>query len=177
MANAQSQRLHQLLDDTPRILEYTAAVAGNREQDLHPCVSAPRGVESIVLGLRGKTCVIGGASRGIGQGIAVRFGKSGANVCVLGRSDGNIVTGPGTLSNVVAQINSVGGDGFAVQCDLTKTEQVAEAIRRIVEQYGCIDVLVNNASALYPDGVELVSEKRFDLMNRVCVRGAANADE
>ena len=117
-------------------------------------------------------CVVSGASRGIGQGIAVRFARSGAKVCVIGRSDGLVLTGPGTLSDVVSQINAVGSEGFAVQCDLTKPAQVSEAIRKIIARFGRIDVLVNNASALYPVGLEAVDEKRFDLMNHVCIRGA-----
>ena len=121
---------------------------GNREVDFHPCVGAlPPGVTH---GLAGKVCAIGGASRGIGQGIAVRFGKSGAKVCVLGRSDGKVVTGPGTLSNVVKQIDSVGGKGLAVQCDLSKPEQVGAAVSKIITAFSVLDVLVNNASALYP---------------------------
>jgi citronellol/citronellal dehydrogenase len=127
-----------------------------------------------VRGLNNKVCVIGGASRGIGQGMAVRFAIAGAYVCVLGRSDGKVVTGPGTLSGVVEQIDAVGGKGkgFKVQCDVQKGDQVDAAIRKIVDKFGKIDVSVNNASALYPVGVEAVDERRFDLMNHVCVRGA-----
>ena len=125
-------------------------------------------------GLLDKVSVIGGASRGIGQGMAVRFAIAGAYVCVLGRSDGKVVTGPGTLSGVVEQIDAVGGKGkgFKVQCDVQKGEQVDAAIKSIVDKFGKIDVSVNNASALYPVGVEAVDEKRFNLMNHVCVRGA-----
>ena len=156
MKNSQSDRLDALLNDTPGILARTAAVRGNREVDLHPIVGRRRA--AVERGLTGKVCVIGGASRGIGQGISVRFAIGGAYVCVMGRSDGKIVTGPGTLSNVVTQIDAVGGKGkgMAVQCDLSKPDQVREAIGRIVAQLGRIDVLVNNASALYPVGVEAV---------------------
>ena len=168
LKNAQSDHLAALLADTPGILGRTAAVLGNRAVDLHPCVTPAKPT----MGLNDKVCVIGGASRGIGQGIAVRFGKAGAKVCVMGRSDGKIITGPGTLSEVVSQINKVGGKGLAVQCDLGKPEQVTEAIKKITTAYGRIDVLVNNASALYPEGVEAINTKRFDLMNNVCLRGA-----
>jgi len=170
LRNAQSERLNALLNDMPSLLARTAAVPGNREVDLHPCIDAP--TPDATHGLRHMACIVGGASRGIGQGIAVRFGKSGAKVCVLGRSDGRIVTGPGTLSNVVSQINAVGGEGLAVQCDLTQPEELRAAVRRAVAMHGRVDVLVNCASALYMVGVEAVDEKRFNLMNHVCVRGA-----
>ena len=174
MKNSQSDRLDALLKDTPGILARTAEVKGNREVDLHPCVGA-LDEDKEARGLGGQICVIGGASRGIGQGIAVRFAIGGAaKVCVLGRSDGKVVTGPGTLSNVVEQIERVSGKGkgLAVQCDLSKPEQVAQGISKIVANFGRIDVCVNNASALYPVGVEAVDERRFNLMNHVCVRGA-----
>ena len=100
-------------------------------------------------------CVIGGASRGIGQGISVRFAVGGATVCVLGRSDGKIVTGPGTLSNVVSQIDAVGGKGkgLAVQCDLSKAEQVGMAqCPQQAEQVGsCEDRAVQHGLAATAD--------------------------
>jgi hypothetical protein len=74
MKNSQSDRLDALLSDTPGILGRTAVVVGNREVDLHPCVGQRRGGGS----LNNKVCVIGGASRGIGQGMAVRFAIAGA---------------------------------------------------------------------------------------------------
>ena len=167
----QTERLKQILDDLPAHLAETASVAGNCVSDLHPAAEVLP-ARSVVCGLRGMTCVIGGASRGIGQGIAVRFARSGANVCVLGRSDGMVETGPGTLSAVVEQIESVGGKGLAVQCDLRHAEQVDAAVAKVVARFGSIDIVVNNASALFPFGVEGVDESRYDLMNHVCGRGA-----
>ena len=120
----QTERLQRILNDLPAHFSDTAEVRGNRPIDLHPMIEMiPEG--GAVCGLKGMTCVIGGASRGIGQGMAVRFAKSGANVCVLGRSDGMIETGPGTLSAVVKQIDFVGGKGLAVQCDLRLADQVS----------------------------------------------------
>lgn len=137
----QTDRLQRILDDLPAHLQDTGRVAGNRIEDLHPAFEViPE--ESAVFGLRGMTCVIGGASRGIGQGIAVRFAKSGANVCVLGRSDGMVETGPGTLSAVVKQINQVGGKGLAVQCDLRLAVQVDSAVATVVKTFGSIDIVV-----------------------------------
>ena len=169
MVNAQSERLDALLHDTPAILERTARVVGNRVEELHPASAHGLACDRL---LDGAVCVIGGASRGIGQGIAVRLARAGATVCVLGRSDGMIVTGPGTLSDVAAQVDAAGGKGVPVQCDLSKAEQVDASVRRIAREHGRVDVLVNNASALYPSGLEQVDERRFDLMNHVCVRGA-----
>jgi NAD(P)-dependent dehydrogenase (short-subunit alcohol dehydrogenase family) len=170
--NAQSDRLDKLQADTVALLRETVAEVGNRPQDLHQGChqSLPR--TSPVLGLKGMVCVIGGASRGIGQGIAVKFASAGAKVCVLGRSDGKVVTGPGTIGDVALQCERAGGEGLAVQCDVSDAASVQRAIDTIVAAHGIIDVVVPNASALFPYGVEAIDEKRYDLMNHVCVRGA-----
>ena len=155
----ETERVMALLSDTPHILRETSKAHGNRVEDLHPMAPMlPK--TSPVLGLRGMVCIIGGASRGIGHGIAVRFGMAGAKVAVLGRSDGHVVTGPGTIIDVVQQVNEVGGEGLAIQCDLQKAEQVKHAVKKIVAAWGHIDVCVNNASALYPVGLMGVDEKR-----------------
>ena len=155
----ETDRVMELLADTPQILKTTLNARGNQVDDLHPMASAlPK--HSPVNGLRGMVCIIGGASRGIGHGIAVKFAMSGAKVAVLGSSDGAVSTGPGTLSDVVRQIGEVGGEGLAVQCDLQHADQVQGAVERVVKQWGQIDVCVNNASALYPVGLMGVNEKR-----------------
>lgn len=162
LQNAQSGRLDQLLADVPKLLAITAAVPGNREADLHPCGQS---------GLKGSVCVVSGASGGIGHGIAVRFAKGGAAVCVLGRSDGTTSWGSGTLSNVVSQVKAVRGVGMAIQCDLSKPEQITAAVDTIISTHDQIDVLVNNASAHYGHGVVELVEKRFDLLNDLNIRG------
>jgi len=166
-----SEGLRALMADLPGMLRATGEVEGNTLVDLHPCYNCmPR--KSPVLGLKGMTCVIGGASRGIGQGIALRFAKAGANVCILGRSEGKVSYGPGTLSAVVEQIHELGGAGMPVPCDLTKSEQVVAAVKSIVDRFGSIDVVVNNASALFPYGLDGLNYKYYNTMNSVCGRGS-----
>jgi len=171
LTNAQSDRLDSLYKNLDELYTSTCKVKGNRTEDLHQCFPV-LSKKTPVLGLKGMVCVIGGASRGIGHGIAVRFGRAGAKVCVLSRSDGKVVTGPGTIGDVVRQVEEAGGEGLAVSCDVSKPASVDSAVETILGQFKCIDVVVNNASALYPYGVERIDEKRFDLMNHVCVRGA-----
>jgi len=166
-----SDDLQKLMADLPGMLKATGEVQGNTLTDLHPHY-ASMSKKLPILGLKGMTVAIGGASRGIGQGIALRCAKAGANVCVLGRSDGKVSFGPGTLSAVVEQINSLGGKGLAVACDLTKSEQVVDAVKKIVAAFTTIDVLVNNASALFPYGLEGINFKYFTVMNSVCGRGS-----
>lgn len=98
------------------------------------------------MSLSGKVCLVTGASRGIGRGIALGLGEAGAKVIVTGRGrrDPNL---PGSLEETAAEITRLGGEGIAVVCDHADDDQV----KRLVESLDRIDVLVNNAFAV-PEG-------------------------
>ncbi|XP_069796855.1 transmembrane 9 superfamily member 1 isoform X4 [Narcine bancroftii] len=89
--------------------------------------------------LAGRVCVVTGASRGIGKGIALQLGEAGATVYITGRN-------MESLRQAAKEVESRGGRCIAVQCDSAKEEQVValfEQLRR--EQHGALDILVNNA--------------------------------
>jgi len=85
-----------------------------------------------------KTALVTGASRGIGEAIARRFAAEGARVCLAARSVDE-------TRRIAGEIASTGGDAFAVECDVTRSESFGSAIGSAVSRYGRIDVLVNNA--------------------------------
>ncbi|NEW39595.1 SDR family NAD(P)-dependent oxidoreductase [Nocardia cyriacigeorgica] len=95
------------------------------------------------LPLKGKVAVVTGASRGIGKGIALELGASGATVYLTGRT---VDPGPlpGTITETAAEINALGGTGIAVRCDHHADDQVAELFARVEAEQGCLDILVNN---------------------------------
>ncbi|XVH30999.1 beta-ketoacyl-ACP reductase [Haloferacaceae archaeon DSL9] len=86
-----------------------------------------------------RTCVITGASRGIGRGIATKLADSGANVVVNYRSS------EGAAIELVEQIRSTGGTAVAVQADVTKPNEVRGLREQTYEAYGPVDILINNA--------------------------------
>ncbi len=121
--------------------------------------------------LQGKTLFITGASRGIGKAIALRAAHDGANIVVAAKTDRKHPKLPGTIQDTAAEINAAGGNALPIKLDIRDDNAVAEAMRQAAEQFGGIDVLINNASAIYLAGTEDVPMKRFDLMFGVNVRG------
>ncbi|ODS61473.1 MULTISPECIES: NAD(P)-dependent oxidoreductase [unclassified Arenimonas] len=121
--------------------------------------------------LRGKTLFITGASRGIGLAIAVRAARDGANVAIAAKSGVPNPKLPGTIHSAAAAVDAAGGRGLALQCDIREEEQVQAAMAATAERFGGIDILVNNASAIWLKGALETPMKRFDLMQQVNARG------
>lgn len=119
----------------------------------------------------GKTAFITGSSRGIGEAIALRLAKEGANIVVIGKSVKEDPRLGGTIHSVAQKINDAGGRGLAVQCDIRDEEQVLYAIQQAITIFGGIDILVNNASAISLSNTEQTDTKRFDLVHNINVRG------
>jgi NAD(P)-dependent dehydrogenase (short-subunit alcohol dehydrogenase family) len=88
--------------------------------------------------LDGKTAFVTGAGRGIGRAICIDFAREGANVVVTSRT-------PSTVEAVVAEIRAAGGEAIGITCDVGFRDQIEAAVAQAVEQYGTVDILVNNA--------------------------------
>jgi citronellol/citronellal dehydrogenase len=121
--------------------------------------------------LSGKTLFITGASRGIGLAIAERAARDGANVVVAAKSNVANPKLPGTIHTAAAAVEAAGGRALALQVDIREEEQVVAAVARAVETFGGIDILVNNASAIWLRGTADTPMKRYDLMHQVNSRG------
>lgn len=89
--------------------------------------------------LLGQTALITGANSGIGLGVALSYGKAGANVVV------NYVSNPKAANEVVEQIKSFGSNAIAIKADVSKEDQVQSMFKQAIETFGTIDILVNNA--------------------------------
>jgi citronellol/citronellal dehydrogenase len=121
--------------------------------------------------LHGRTLFITGASRGIGKAIAVRAARDGANIVIAAKTTEPHPVLPGTIYTAAAEIEAAGGQALAIPTDIRFEDQVQAAVRQAVERFGGIDIVVNNASAIFLAGTLDTPMKRYDLMHAVNVRG------
>jgi citronellol/citronellal dehydrogenase len=121
--------------------------------------------------LKGKTLFITGASRGIGLAIAKRAARDGANIAIAAKSSVPNPKLPGTIYSAAEEIEQAGGKALALRCDIREESDVQAAVDKTAETFGGIDILINNASAIWLQGVLNTPMKRFDLMNQVNARG------
>jgi NAD(P)-dependent dehydrogenase (short-subunit alcohol dehydrogenase family) len=91
-----------------------------------------------VFDLTGKNAFVTGASRGIGQSIAVALAEAGADVALVARSEDG-------LAETASAITSAGRKAFVIPADVTSQEAVGEAVAAAIDQLGWVDVVVNNA--------------------------------
>ena len=122
--------------------------------------------------LRGKTLFVTGASRGVGRAIALRAARDGGRVILVAKTAEPHPKLPGTVFTAAKEIEEAGGEALPVPTDIRFDDQVAAAVARGVERFGGIDILVNNASAIFLAGTADTPMKRYDLMFDVNARGA-----
>jgi citronellol/citronellal dehydrogenase len=124
-----------------------------------------------MTGLRGKTIVMSGGSRGIGLAIALRAARDGANIALLAKTSAPHPRLEGTIHTAAAEIEAAGGQALAIVGDVRDDDAVDDAVERTAERFGGIDIVVNNASAIDVSPSTTIAMKRYDLMQDVNVRG------
>ena len=127
--------------------------------------------------LKDKTLFITGGSRGIGKAIALRAARDGANVVIAAKTGAPSPKLEGTIYTAAAEVERAGGKALPLVVDIRHEDQVQAAVEMGVEAFGGIDILVNNASAIFLAGVGDTPMKRFDLMHQVNVRGTFAASQ
>ena len=121
--------------------------------------------------LSGKRIFVTGGSRGIGLAIALRAARDGASVAIAAKTSEPNPKLPGTIHSAAQEIRDAGGIALPIQCDLRDEDQIAAAVNQAAQEFGGIDILINNASAINLTPTEATPAKRFDLMFDVNVRG------
>ncbi|MCI0704522.1 MAG: SDR family oxidoreductase [Planctomycetia bacterium] len=122
--------------------------------------------------LQGKVAIVTGSSRGIGRAIALGLARAGCNVVVAAKSTESTEKLPGSIFTVASEVEALGAKALPVQLDVREAEQIENMAAQALERFGRIDVLVNNAGALYWAGIIDTPPKRFDLVMDVNARAA-----
>jgi len=123
------------------------------------------------MSLAGKKIFITGGSRGIGLAIAIRAAKDGAMIAIAAKTNEPNPKLPGTIHTAASDIRAAGGAALAIQCDLRDENQISAAVDQAAKEFGGLDILINNASAINLTPTLQTPAKRFDLMFDVNVRG------
>jgi 3-oxoacyl-[acyl-carrier protein] reductase len=121
--------------------------------------------------LAGKVAVVTGASKGIGAAIAEELAREGAAVVV------NYSSSSRPADEVVQKIKTAGGTAKAVHADVSKPAQAKALVNSAVQEYGRVDILVNNAGVYEFLPLQDVTEKHFDRMFDLNVRGLVFATQ
>lgn len=123
------------------------------------------------MSLEGKTLFITGASRGIGEAIAVRCAADGANIVIAAKTDQPHPKLPGTIHTAAEAVEKAGGKALPLVCDIRDEANVEAAVKKAADHFGGIDAVINNASAIFPMSTKDTPVKRWDLMHQVNARG------
>ena len=124
-----------------------------------------------MINLKGKTLFVSGASRGIGLAIAKRAAQDGANIILAAKTAEEHPKLPGTIYTAADEVIESGGQALPIVCDIRDEEQVRQAVNSGVEEFGGIDICINNASAIQLTNTLQTDMKRYDLMHQINSRG------
>lgn len=105
--------------------------------------------------LDGKIALITGAGQGIGQGIALALAKEGAAIAVAGRTESKLHT-------TCEMLTALGARSESVVCDVSRREDISEAVERTAQLFGGVDILVNNANDCKPGPILSVVDEEYE---------------
>src|SRR5579864_1311376 len=108
------------------------------------------------MSLKGKNALITGSSRGIGRGIALKLGQQGARVAV------HYYQNEAAAKATLAKIRELGSEGFLVQADVCRMEEVQRIFQRVKEEFGSLDIFVSNARTEAPTFYEPLMDITLD---------------
>lgn len=118
-----------------------------------------------MFSLKGKKALVTGASRGIGQGIALALAKQGADVAI------NYHSNKDEAEKVVAEIKKMGRSSFSVQADVSGVDDVIRMFGEVKANWGKLDILVNNAGIAHYATFEEMTEEEWDQTLDVNLKG------
>ncbi|MEE2769687.1 MAG: SDR family oxidoreductase [Pseudomonadota bacterium] len=122
--------------------------------------------------LKDKVIAITGSSRGIGLATALRAAKDQATIIIMGKSDQPHPKLDGTIYTAAKAVEAAGGQALPIKIDIRDESNIIDAFQKIESEFGKLDVLINNASAINTLTIEQLSSKQYDLMHQINGRGS-----
>jgi 3-oxoacyl-[acyl-carrier protein] reductase len=123
-----------------------------------------RGVLSVIQ-LAGKNALVTGAGRGIGREIALTLAKAGANIAVCDLD-------AATAQSTSEEIRALGRSSIAIQCDVSKASEIAQAVATFASSFSTLDILVNNAGITRDGLIVRMKEEDWDLVLTINLKSA-----
>lgn len=120
--------------------------------------------------LNNKVAIITGASRGVGKAVALKFAEHGVKIAIGAKTVESSEKTPGSIYDTVKEIEARGSEALAVPTDVRFEDQIQNLVQKTIERFGRIDIVVNNAGAIFWLPVEQLPVKRFDLMMQINYR-------
>lgn len=117
--------------------------------------------------LNGKVALITGASSGIGEGVAKTLAAKGVKIGLAARSIDK-------LKKIEGEIQQAGGEAFSVEVDVTDKVSVNAGVKRLIEKYGTIDILINNAGIMPASDIDAFKIDEWDEMVNINITGVLN---
>lgn len=119
-----------------------------------------------------KVAIVTGASRGIGRAIALGLARKNYNIVVTSKSIKENKNLPGTIHSVTQEIKKMGSRAYAIQTDVRDEKQVENLVNQTINKYGRIDVLINNAGALWWKDIKETPISKYNLINDINSKAA-----
>lgn len=121
-------------------------------------------LDSLKVDLAGQTAIVTGASQGLGRAMALALGRSGARVACVARNAKK-------LEETVAAIREAGGNAEVFAGDVSKREVVDEIVQKVADEWGRLDIMVNNAGITRDNLLPAMSDEQWDDVITTNLRG------
>ena len=117
--------------------------------------------------LKNKVILVTGGGSGLGKSMAMRFAELGASLVIASRRKD-------VISDTTSQIRKTGGECIGLQCDVRDMDQVDNMIKKSLNMFGKIDVLINNAAGNFISPTEMLSPGGFKAVVDIVLTGTFN---